>query len=166
MGACLELRLAQHVVGNQLVIVHAVAILKEVFVQLGILTQENANRIIPDLTERFLHPPNLQVERRGPLLVLESEGIHAITHSPTQPMPGMRTVECHHAGTTAKLQGGIDDTIREVLETKGIPFDNWAIMRDSSRRIMLQPDERWGNINQPLHVFELTFCIVRSNRSS
>ena len=36
---------AQHVVGNQLVILHAVAILKEVFVQLGILTQENANRI-------------------------------------------------------------------------------------------------------------------------
>ena len=24
---------------------------------------------------------------------------------------------------------------------------------------MLQPDERWGNINQPLHFFELAFCI-------
>ncbi|CAJ1370835.1 unnamed protein product, partial [Effrenium voratum] len=55
-----DCRLAQHVVGNQLVILHAVAILKEAFMQLGILTQEKANRIIPDLAERFLHPANLQ----------------------------------------------------------------------------------------------------------
>ena len=35
-------RLAQHVVGNQLVIVHALAILKEAFVHQGILSQDRA----------------------------------------------------------------------------------------------------------------------------
>ena len=83
--------------------------------------------------------------------------------SPTQPMPGMRIVECHHAGTMAKLQGGIECTVRAVLESKGILFDNWAIMRDNSRRIMLQPEENWSS--SPFALSQV-HCIVRSSKSS
>ena len=152
-------RLAQHVVGNQLVIVHALAILKEAFVHQGILSQDRARHLLTESADLFLQPANLQVERRGHFWFLSRREVMPSPISPTQPMPGMHTVECHHAGTMAKLQGGIECTVRAVLESKGILFDNWAIMRDNSKRIMLQPEENWRNINQPLHFFELTFCI-------